>query len=254
MQCPKCGNERRSEDTTCRYCGAGLTARRAGTTKSPIRVLFPIALLGVVAVSLLTLGPLRQQGSRSQTDARNATPLQGVITPAPEPPAAATPSAVEPKQSRATDPRPAPAASSQTATPRRADTTPARREPATPSPKANPAATAAPRADSGQPARGSLGDGGPVRVGGNIKPPRKTRDVSPVYPATAIAARVQGIVIIEASIAPDGEVSDARVIRSVPPLDQAALDAVLQWTYDPTFVNGVAVPVLMTVTVNFSLK
>jgi protein TonB len=244
MHCPKCGNERRSEDTTCRYCGAGLTARRAGTTKSPIRVLFPIGLLGILAVSFLTLGPLRQFGRQAETDSRSASPVQGVITRAPEPPSAAPPRAVDPKPSTAIEPRPAPAASSQTATPRRADTSPARREPATPSPRANPPAAAAPRDNAGR----------PVRVGGNIKPPRKTRDVSPVYPATAIAARVQGIVIIEASIAPDGEVSDARVIKSVPLLDQAALDAVLQWTYDPTFVNGVAVPVLMTVTVNFALK
>jgi TonB family protein len=244
MQCPKCGNERRPEDATCRYCGKGLTVRRAGTTRSPIRVLFPIALLGVLAISFLTLGPLRQLSSRSVADSRSATP-----------PSVATPGPVEPKEIRATEPRPAPAASSQTATPRRADTTPSpRREPATSSPTATPPAAAAPRASAGQPARRSPGDGTPVRVGGNIKPPRKTRDVRPVYPATAIAARVQGIVIIEATIAPDGEVSDARVLRSVPLLDQAALDAVLQWTYEPTFVNGVAVPVLAAVTVTFSLK
>ena len=65
-----------------------------------------------------------------------------------------------------------------------------------------------------------------MRVGGNIKPPTKTRDVKPVYPAIAQSARVQGVVIIEATIGPDGKVKDAKVLRSIPLLDQAALDAV----------------------------
>jgi len=94
----------------------------------------------------------------------------------------------------------------------------------------------------------------PVRVGGNIKPPTKTRDVKPVYPAIAQSARVQGVVIIEATIGPDGKVNDARVLRSIPLLDQAALDAVKQWVFTPTLLNGVPVPVIMTVTVNFTLQ
>jgi protein TonB len=94
----------------------------------------------------------------------------------------------------------------------------------------------------------------PVRVGGNIKPPTKTRDVKPVYPAIAQSARVQGVVIIEATIGPDGRVKDAKVLRSIPLLDQAALDAVKQWEFTPTLLNGVPVPVIMTVTVNFTLQ
>jgi protein TonB len=94
----------------------------------------------------------------------------------------------------------------------------------------------------------------PTRVGGNIPAPRKVKDVPPVYPPVAIQARVQGIVIIEATIGPDGAVDNAKVLRSIPVLDDAALDAVRQWEYAPTFLNGVAVPVIMTVTVNFSLK
>ena len=66
----------------------------------------------------------------------------------------------------------------------------------------------------------------PVRVGGNIKTPTKTKDVKPVYPPIAQSARVQGVVIIEATIGPDGRVKDAKVLRSIPLLDQAALDAV----------------------------
>jgi len=94
----------------------------------------------------------------------------------------------------------------------------------------------------------------PVRVGGNIRPPQKIRDVKPVYPSIAQSARVQGVVIIEATIGPDGKVKDARVLRSIPLLDQAAIDAVRQWEFTPTLLNGVPVPVIMTVTVNFTLQ
>jgi TonB family protein len=93
-----------------------------------------------------------------------------------------------------------------------------------------------------------------VRVGGKIKPPVKIKDVKPVYPAMAKSAGVAGAVIIEATIGPDGKVIDAKVLRSVPLLDQAALDAVRQWEYKPTLLNGVAVPVRVTVTINFKLQ
>jgi protein TonB len=94
----------------------------------------------------------------------------------------------------------------------------------------------------------------PVRVGGQIQAPTKIKDVRPVYPPIAQSARVSGIVIIEATIGVDGSVTDARVIRPVALLDQAALDAVRQWKFTPTKLNGVAVPVIMTVTVNFTLQ
>jgi TonB family protein len=92
----------------------------------------------------------------------------------------------------------------------------------------------------------------PLRVGGQIQAPQKIKDVKPVYPATAQSARVGGAVTIEATIGPDGKVIDAKVVRSVPLLDQAALDAVRQWEYLPTLLNGVPVPVLVTVTINFT--
>jgi TonB family protein len=92
----------------------------------------------------------------------------------------------------------------------------------------------------------------PVRIGGRIMPPRKIKDVKAVYPEIARSARVSGEVTIEATIGADGKVIDARVVRSIPLLDQAALDAVRQWEYLPTLLNGVPVPVLMTVTINFT--
>jgi protein TonB len=92
----------------------------------------------------------------------------------------------------------------------------------------------------------------PVRIGGQIKPPTKVKDVKPVYPAIAQSARVAGAVTIEATIGEDGKVIDAKVVRSIPLLDQAALDAVRQWEYMPSLLNGVPVPVLITVTINFT--
>jgi len=95
---------------------------------------------------------------------------------------------------------------------------------------------------------------GAVRVGGNIRTPTKIRDVRPAYPAAARDAGVSGLVILEARIGTDGAVENARVLRSIPLLDQAALDAVMQWRFTPTLMNGQPVPVLMTVTVNFTLQ
>ncbi len=94
----------------------------------------------------------------------------------------------------------------------------------------------------------------PVRVGGNIRPPTKVTDVRPVYPLEAQTARVQGVVIVEATIDESGRVTQACVLRSIPLLDEAALQAVGQWQFTPTLLNGAPVPVIMTVTVNFTLQ
>ncbi len=94
---------------------------------------------------------------------------------------------------------------------------------------------------------------GPVRVGGKIHPPAKLNNVSPVYPPMARQARVEGVVILEATISANGRVADVKVLRGIPLLDNSALEAVRQWTYSPTLLNGIPVPVIMTVTVNFRL-
>jgi protein TonB len=94
----------------------------------------------------------------------------------------------------------------------------------------------------------------PVQVGGKIRPPQKVRDVAPIYPALALIARVEGPVILEAVIDSEGRVQSVRVLRSPPMLDAAALAAVRQWEYTPTLLNGIAVPVIMTVTVMFQLR
>ncbi|HWP99186.1 MAG TPA: energy transducer TonB [Vicinamibacterales bacterium] len=93
--------------------------------------------------------------------------------------------------------------------------------------------------------------GTPIRVGGRVPPSAKIKDVRPVRPPLAREAGVHGIVVVEITIDPQGKVADARIVRSVPLLDQAALDAVRQWEFTPTFVDGVAVPVVMTASVRF---
>jgi protein TonB len=93
-----------------------------------------------------------------------------------------------------------------------------------------------------------------VRPGGSIRTPTKIRDVQPVYPTIALQTRVQGTVILEALLDQYGRVQNLKVLRSYPLLDHAAIDAVRQWEYTPTLLNGVPVPVIMTVTVTFKLQ
>jgi protein TonB len=94
----------------------------------------------------------------------------------------------------------------------------------------------------------------PVRVGGHIQPPRKVRHVDPVYPELARRARVTGIVILECVIDLEGRIRSVGVLRGHPLLDAAATDAVRQWTYRPTLLNGVPVEIVMTVTVRFATR
>lgn len=93
---------------------------------------------------------------------------------------------------------------------------------------------------------------GVYQVGGGITPPR--RFGNPTYPVEATAAGIEGAVSAEITVNEQGIVTDARVLNSNPVLDEAALKAVREWRYDPTIVDGKAVPVKMNVTVNFTLS
>jgi protein TonB len=93
----------------------------------------------------------------------------------------------------------------------------------------------------------------PVRVGGVIEPPKRLHHVNPVYPPVALAARKEGMVILEALIGEDGAIRDVRVLRPEPLFEQAAIAAVRQWRFSPTLLNGEPVPLVMTVTVSFTL-
>jgi periplasmic protein TonB len=92
-----------------------------------------------------------------------------------------------------------------------------------------------------------------VRVGGMIREPKRIVTVPAEYPDIARSARVEGLVVVQATIDEQGIVADARVLRSVPLLDGAALAALKQWRYTPTLLNGVPVRVLLTITFNFRL-
>jgi periplasmic protein TonB len=95
---------------------------------------------------------------------------------------------------------------------------------------------------------------GPIKVSELVQPPKKIVDVRPIYPDLARQARVEGTVVLEAILDRNGRVDQVRVVRSVPLLDSAALDAVHQWRYTPTALNGQPVAVLMTITIRFTLQ
>jgi protein TonB len=99
---------------------------------------------------------------------------------------------------------------------------------------------------------GETGDA--VRVGGNVRPPQITKLVKPQYPPAAIHAHVDGVVLLEATVTATGDVIDVKVISGPPMLIPAAIKAVQEWKYEPTFINGRPVPVILTATVNFSLR
>lgn len=93
-----------------------------------------------------------------------------------------------------------------------------------------------------------------LRQGGNVQAAMLIAQVKPVYPALARQTRVQGIVVMEATIGKDGSVESLRVLSGHPLLNQAALDAVKEWRYRPTQLNGEPVEVLTTITVTFTMK
>jgi len=93
----------------------------------------------------------------------------------------------------------------------------------------------------------------PRRLAPGIREPKKIVNVTPEYPRLAQAAHIQGTVILEITVGEQGTVDAVRVLRSVPTLDQSAIDAVRRWRYEPGALNGTVIPVIITVTVNFSL-
>ncbi len=94
---------------------------------------------------------------------------------------------------------------------------------------------------------------GPIRVS-HLEHADLVHQVNPVYPPLARQTRVQGVVVLEALISMDGKVESLRVVTGHPLLTQAALDAVKQWRYRPTMLNGEPIEVITTVTVTFTLQ
>jgi periplasmic protein TonB len=95
----------------------------------------------------------------------------------------------------------------------------------------------------------------PVRVGGQIKAPIVARRVEPVYPDLAVHAHIRGVVILEAQVDREGRVVDVTVLRTVHKLlDEAAIEAVRQWRYQPLVLNGIPEPFVLTVVLTFNLE
>jgi protein TonB len=92
-----------------------------------------------------------------------------------------------------------------------------------------------------------------IRVGGNVQQANLVSQEKPVYPAQARQDRVQGTVQLQVIIDKEGHVEEVSVLEGPEPLIQAAADAVKQWIYKPTLLNGEPVKVQTTVTVNFTL-
>jgi protein TonB len=98
------------------------------------------------------------------------------------------------------------------------------------------------------------GPTGPVRIGGQVAEANLIRKVQPVYPPLAKSARVQGTVEFTAVIDKEGSITQLKLVRGHPLLVQAARDAVLQWKYRPTMLNGQPVDVVTDIIVNFTLS
>ncbi len=94
----------------------------------------------------------------------------------------------------------------------------------------------------------------PLRIGGNVLESRLVRKVEPAYPDLARRARVSGEVALEVTVDAEGAVAAVRILSGHPLLNNAAVEAVRQWKYSPTLLNGEPVPVFAIVTVIFTLS
>ena len=95
---------------------------------------------------------------------------------------------------------------------------------------------------------------GPVRIGGTVLEAKIIKRAIPIYPPLAKQARISGVVRLEGVIAKDGTIQKLRVLAGHPLLVTSALDAVRQWVYAPTQLNGQAVEVIAPIDVNFILN
>ena len=94
----------------------------------------------------------------------------------------------------------------------------------------------------------------PVRVGGSVQAPTLLHRVDPVYPASAVSAKIGGVVIVEALVDESGAVKSVKVLRSHPLLERAAVEAVRQWRYSPLILNGEPQTFVLTVTLTFNVR
>ena len=95
---------------------------------------------------------------------------------------------------------------------------------------------------------------GPLRVGGNVQAANLVKKITPAYPALAKSARIQGTVRFTAIIGKDGTIQNLQLVSGHPMLVQSATEAVKQWVYKPTLLNGEPVEVITQIDVNFTLS
>jgi TonB family protein len=93
-----------------------------------------------------------------------------------------------------------------------------------------------------------------IEAGGDIAPPKLLKRVEPVYPEAARKDGIQGTVILYVTTDEEGRVTQVKVLKSIPALDKAAIDAVRQWQYEPYIEAGKPKPVSFSVTVSFKLR
>ena len=91
-------------------------------------------------------------------------------------------------------------------------------------------------------------------MGGNVKQPKVVHIEQPQYPPAARRAGIEGVVVVEATLSADGTVDKVKVLSGPPLLTDAAAQAVSRWKYEPTYLNGQAVPVILTARITFSLS
>jgi protein TonB len=92
------------------------------------------------------------------------------------------------------------------------------------------------------------------RIGGDVAQANLISSPKPQYPALARAARVQGVVLLNATISKEGTIKDLKVISGHPLLNEAAMEAVRQWRYKPQMLNQQPIEVITTITVNFTFQ
>lgn len=94
----------------------------------------------------------------------------------------------------------------------------------------------------------------PTRIGGDVIQSKLIKKIDPVFPELAKRARISGSVVLLVTVDEEGNVSEINVEQGHPLLRDAAVQAVKQWKYSPTILNGEPVPVIATVTVIFNLR
>ncbi len=111
----------------------------------------------------------------------------------------------------------------------------------------------APRADAPPPPGAAPIGGQTEATGGHLQPPKLVSSPAPVYPTDARARNVEGVVVVDILVDTTGKIAETKVLSGPPMLQQAALDALRRWRYQPAQLNGQVIPIHTKVDINFAL-